>query len=80
MSATSSGLTGPGRMAAPSGCAGELERARPDLPVRSEGQDRDAKLLGGAKRGRLAARFDDQRLRPEILEVELELVLADRRD
>ena len=75
MSATSSGLAGPGRMAAPSGAPESSNAPAPTCRLRSEGQDRDAKLLGGAKSGRVAARFDDQRLRLEILEIELELVL-----
>ena len=55
--------------------AREPERARAGLRLRRERDERDAELLRGAKRGRLAARFDDQRLRLEIFEVELELVL-----
>ena len=55
--------------------AGKPERAGSGLRLGSQRNDRDAELLGRAKRGRLAARFDDQRLGFEILEVELELVL-----
>src|ERR1700733_13557318 len=42
----------------------------------SQGNDGDAELLSRSKRRRFATRFDDQRLRFEILEVELEVVLA----
>src|ERR1700722_13841780 len=56
--------------------SGKFERAGSGLRLGGEGDQGDAKLLRSAKRGRLAARFDDQRPRLEILEVELELVLA----
>ena len=76
MSATSSGFggTGPGG-GARSPSAGQPERAGAGLRLGSERNERDAKLLRRAKRGRFAARFDDQRLCFEILEIELELVL-----
>ena len=56
--------------------AGKPEGAGSGLRLGSERNERDAKLLRRAKRGRGAARFDDQGLGLKVLEVEFELVLA----
>src|SRR3984885_10052210 len=55
---------------------GKPKRAGSGLWLGSQRNDRDPELLRRPKRGRLASGFDDQGLRFEILEVELELVLA----
>ena len=76
ISAMSSASAGPGRARwrlSPSRTAGTR---RPRPAAREQAYQRDAELLRRAKRGRVAARFDDQGLGLEVGEVELELVGA----